>query len=267
MGLNQSTSQGQRTREAAAQGAVPAILVEKVSHAFGARKALDDVSLEVPQGEFTALLGLNGAGKTTLFSLLTRLYDNVSGRIEIMGQDLRRKPTAALGRLGVVFQARTLDPDLTVLQNFTYHAALHGHGRAEGKARAEKLLERISLSDRIGDKVRGLSGGQARRVEIARSLLHDPRVLILDEPTVGLDIAARTEIVDLVRRLIEEDGLSVLWATHLFDEVRPKDRVVLMHKGKILGRGTAEDIVGRSGEKTLAGAFRKITGTRQEDPA
>ncbi|MEJ1160803.1 ABC transporter ATP-binding protein [Prosthecomicrobium sp. N25] len=244
-----------------------AILVERVSHSFGARKALDDVSLDVPEGRFTALLGLNGAGKTTLFSLLTRLYDNVTGRIEIMGHDLRRRPTAALGRLGVVFQARTLDPDLTVMQNFVYHAALHGYGRAEGKRRAERLLERISLADRINDKVRGLSGGQARRVEIARALLHEPRVVILDEPTVGLDIAARTEIVNLVRRLIDEDGLSVLWATHLFDEVRPQDRVVLLHKGRVLGRGTSAEIVAAGGEATLAAAFRKITGTKAEEAA
>jgi ABC-2 type transport system ATP-binding protein len=250
---------------AATSGPGPAILVEKVSHAFGARKALDDVSLTVPEGQFTALLGLNGAGKTTLFSLLTRLYDNVTGRIEIMGHDLRRKPTAALGRLGVVFQARTLDPDLTVLQNFVYHASLHGYPRAEGKRRAEQLLQRISLADRIGEKVRGLSGGQARRVEIARALLHDPRVVILDEPTVGLDIAARTEIVDLVRRLVAEDGLSVLWATHLFDEVRPNDNVVLLHKGRVLGRGTAQEITAASGEATLSSAFRKITGVRQEE--
>lgn len=244
--------------------AAPAIRVERVSHAFGTRKALDDVSLAVPQGSFTALLGLNGAGKTTLFSLLTRLYDNVSGTIEIMGQDLRRRPTAALGRLGVVFQARTLDPDLTVVQNFVYHASLHGLSRAEGVRRAEALLARISLADRIGDKVRGLSGGQARRVEIARALLHDPRVIILDEPTVGLDIGARSEIVDLVRRLVDEDGLSVLWATHLFDEVRPADRVVLLHRGKVMARGTAEEIVAGAGAATLSAAFRSITGIREE---
>lgn len=251
----------------AGRGAVAAIRVAHVSHAFGARKALDDVSLDVPQGRFVALLGLNGAGKTTLFSLLTRLYDNVSGTIEIMGQDLRRRPTAALGRLGVVFQARTLDPDLTVLQNFVYHAALHGLPRGEAKRRAEQLLARISLADRIGDKVRALSGGQARRVEIARALLHHPRVMILDEPTVGLDIAARTEIVDLVRRLVDEDGLSVLWATHLFDEVRPGDPIVLLHKGRVLGRGTTADLCAQAGEPTLAAAFRAITGTRAEEAA
>lgn len=262
-----SLGRGEEVRRAALAGAVPAIRVVKVGHAFGARKALDDVSLEVPQGAFVALLGLNGAGKTTLFSLLTRLYDNVSGTIEIMGQDLRRRPTAALGRLGVVFQARTLDPDLTVLQNFVYHAALHGFGRTEAKRRAEELLERVSLRDRMGEKVRGLSGGQARRVEIARSLLHDPRVVILDEPTVGLDIAARQEIVSLVRRLVEEDGLSVLWATHLFDEVRPDDPIVLLHRGKVLARGRTADLCAQAGAETLQAAFRSITGTRAEEAA
>ncbi|WP_261967608.1 ABC transporter ATP-binding protein [Prosthecodimorpha staleyi] len=250
-----------------AGAAVPAIEVAHVSHAFGARKALDDVSLGVPQGAFVALLGLNGAGKTTLFSLLTRLYDNVTGRIAIMGSDLRRRPTEALGRLGVVFQARTLDPDLTVLQNFTYHASLHGLSRAEGRRRAERLLARISLADRLNDKVRSLSGGQARRVEIARALLHDPRVVILDEPTVGLDIAARQDIVSLVRRLVDEDGLSVLWATHLFDEVRPADPIVLLHKGRVLARGTTPELCAQAGEPGLAGAFRKITGTPTEEAA
>ena len=246
---------------------MPALRVAGVSHAFGKRQALDTVSIEVPQGEFVALLGLNGAGKTTLFSLITRLYDNVSGAIEIFGHDLRRKPSSALARLGVVFQARTLDPDLTVLQNFTYHAGLQGYSTAEGRRRAERLLARVSLADRLTEKARGLSGGQARRVEIARALLHDPRLMILDEPTVGLDIAARQEIVDVVRGLIRDEGLSVLWATHLFDEVRPDDRMVLLHKGKVVTAGRCRDVVAAAGATSLGEAFRALTGSRPEEAA
>ncbi len=246
---------------------LPALVVENVSHAFGKRKALDQVSLTVGAGEFVALIGLNGAGKTTLFSLITRLYDNVTGRIEIFGHDLRRKPSSALARLGVVFQARTLDPDLTVLQNFTYHAGLQGYPASEGRVRAERLLARVSLSDRLKEKARGLSGGQARRVEIARALLHDPRLLILDEPTAGLDIAARQEIVDVVRGLILDEGLSVLWATHLFDEVRPEDRLVLLHKGKVVASGNCADVVAASGAATLPEAFRRLTGAPAEEAA
>ena len=255
-------------------GGPAALAIAHVSHAFGARKALDDVSLTVPQGRFVALLGLNGAGKTTLFSLVTRLYDNVSGRIEIFGHDLRRKPKAALARLGVVFQAKTLDPELTVLQNFTYHAALHGYGKAEGRRRAEHLLERVGLADRLGDKVRNLSGGQSRRIEIARALLHEPRLLILDEPTVGLDIKARAGIVEVVRGLIRDEGLSVLWTTHLFDEIQDGDQVVLLHKGRIVASGTRDEIVataassgatGAAGADSLPAAFRVLTGTTAEE--
>jgi ABC-2 type transport system ATP-binding protein len=245
------------TARSSAGDAPPALAVEHVSHAFGARQALDDVSLEVPQGGFVALIGLNGAGKTTLFALITRLYDNVSGRIAIMGSDLRREPSAALGRLGVVFQARTLDPDLSVRQNLVYHAALHGLSPREGLRRAERQLGRVHLIDRLDDPVRGLSGGQQRRVEIARALLHDPRVLILDEPTVGLDIDSRQAIQATVRSLVA-DGLGVLWATHLFDEVEDDDAVVVLHKGKVALRGRAGAIAAAAGAGTLAGAIRAL---------
>ena len=257
--------EGARGASPAIGAGPPALEIAHVSHAFGARKALDDVSLTVPEGRFVALLGLNGAGKTTLFSLVTRLYDNVSGSIRIFGHDLRRQPMQALARLGVVFQAKTLDPELTVLQNFTYHAALHGYGKAEGRRRAEALLARVGLADRIGDKVRNLSGGQSRRIEIARALLHEPRFLILDEPTVGLDIKARASIVEVVRTLIRDEGLSVLWTTHLFDEVRPEDDVVLLHKGRVVTTGSGASIVAASGEDNLQAAFRQLTGTAAEE--
>ena len=161
--------------------------------------ALEDVSLTVPASRFTALLGLNGAGKTTLFSLITRLYDTQQGSIDVLGHRVSREPGEALRRLGVVFQARTLDLDISVMDNLLYHAALHGIGSRDARRRAQAALREIDLADRARDQVRKLSGGQMRRIEIARALLHQPRVLVLDEPTVGLDVASKSAILRHVR--------------------------------------------------------------------
>jgi ABC-2 type transport system ATP-binding protein len=240
--------------------AVPALAVEGLSHSFGERKALDGVSFTIPPGAFTVLLGQNGAGKTTLFSLATRLYNNRSGTIRVYGFDVARRPSEALARIGVVFQQRTLDLDLTVAQNLRYHAALHGMSGGEARRRIEAELARLALSDRAGDKVRQLSGGQIRRIEIAAALLHRPRLMLLDEPTVGLDIGSRQGILDHVRRLCREDGIGLLWATHLIDEVIPGDRVVMLHKGRVVADGTVEDVARAAGAATIRDAFTKLTG-------
>ena len=236
--------------------AAPALDVAHVSHRFGARAALSDVSLTVERGRFMALLGPNGAGKTTLFSVITRLYTNQEGRVSIFGHGLDREPSRALARLGVVFQARTLDTDLTVAQNLLYHASLHGIARKAAKARIDALLDRVGLAERRDDKVRTLSGGQSRRIEIARSLVHGPSLLLLDEPTVGLDLESRADIVGIVRALVREEGLSVLWATHIFEEIEAGDDAVVLHKGRIVARGQAGTIGGR--EESLEAAFRRL---------
>lgn len=241
------------------------LVVNGVSHRFDDYLALDNVSLTVPRGAFVVLLGLNGAGKSTLFSLVTRLYDNVTGEIRILGHDVRRKPTAALQRLGVVFQSRTLDQDLTLKQNLMYHAALHGIGRREAKQRCQEALQRVGLAERQNEKIRNLSGGQARRVEIARSLLHRPGCLLLDEPTVGLDIGSRESVVSIVRRLVAEQDLGVLWATHLMDEIMPTDLVVVLHKGKVLFTGTVPEFLAKTSTDNIRAAFRAITGTGHGD--
>lgn len=237
-----------------------ALAVRGVSHNFGDLKALDNVSLTVEQGSFTVLLGLNGAGKSTLFALITRLYDNTSGSISILDHDVRRQPTTALQRLGVVFQARTLDLDLTLRQNLTYHASLHGLGPREGRRRADAALELVGLTDRAGEKVRNLSGGQARRVEIARCMLHRPGLLLLDEPTVGLDIDSRESVISIVRELVETHGLGVLWATHLIDEIKETDNIVVLHKGKVLYTGTVPSLRSHTGTESVSEAFRNLTG-------
>ncbi|MGA9600472.1 MAG: ABC transporter ATP-binding protein [Methylocystis sp.] len=238
---------------------VPALSVKNLSHAYGARKALDDVSLNVARGALAVLLGLNGAGKSTLFSLATGLYGARKGAVEIMGFDVAKAPGEALRRLGVVFQARTLDLELSLTQNLLYHAALHGIGPGEGKRLASEALARAGLAERARDKARDLSGGQMRRVEIARALLHKPSLLLLDEPTVGLDIRARADILAHVRALVAQENLAVLWTTHLIDEVEPKDQVIVLHQGCVLADGTAADIVAAQGADSIGGAFEKLT--------
>lgn len=247
----------------------PALAVEGVSHSYGERRALQDVSLRLPRGGFVALLGLNGAGKTTLFSLITRLFDTRHGRISVQGFDISRQPSAALAELGVVFQTRTLDLDITVQDNLLYHAALHGLGGKRARARAAAMLEHVGLADRARDTARQLSGGQMRRIEIARALMHEPSVLVLDEPTVGLDVASKTAIVEQVRQLLRTRGVAVLWATHLLDEIEPGDGVVVLHQGKVLAAGEMSEIVAATGAADLRAAFRALTGTRRaaEDEA
>jgi ABC-2 type transport system ATP-binding protein len=248
-------------RPAAADAAPLALEVAGVSHAYGARRALDDVSLRVAAGHFTALLGLNGAGKTTLLSLITRLYDTRHGSISVLGHRVDRAPGEALRRLGVVFQARTLDLDITVMDNLLFHAALHGIAGREARRRAAAVLAEVELADRARDAARKLSGGQMRRVEIARALLHGPRLLVLDEPTVGLDIASKWAILRHVRGLVRERGVAVLWATHLMDEIEADDDVIVLHKGRVLAEGDARSIIAHAGAADMRGTFAALTGT------
>jgi ABC-2 type transport system ATP-binding protein len=238
-----------------------ALSIEHVSHSFRALKALDDVSLSVPEGRVVALIGVNGAGKTTLFALATRLYDNVSGRIAVFGNDLRRAPGAALAALGVVFQSRALDADLTVAQNFAYHAALHGLEPRQARERAAEVAALVGIGDRLRQRAGTLSGGEQRRAEIARALMHRPRLLLLDEPTVGLDVEARRDVARLVRQLVAREGVGVLWATHLLDEVEPEDAVVVLHRGRVLAAGGAAAL---PGEGSLAQRFLALTGLERE---
>jgi ABC-2 type transport system ATP-binding protein len=244
--------------------APPALSVSAVSHSYGARRALIDVDFAVAPASFTALLGLNGAGKSTLFSLVTRLFGIQAGGIRIFGHDIGQSPGEALRLMGVVFQPRTLDLDLSVKQNLLYHAALHGIGRRDARSRSEEVLSRIGLADRAGSKVRDLSGGQMRRLEIARALLHRPRLLLLDEATVGLDVKARADILSHVRRLVTEQGIGVLWATHLFDEVIPSDDLVILHQGRVLARGEVTRVLEDSGADDINSAFMRLTGAQSE---
>ncbi len=237
----------------------PALNVDAVSYAYGKVRALDQVSFAVPPARFAVLLGLNGAGKSTLFSLITHLYAAQGGSITIHGADVAKAPGRALAQLGVVFQSRALDVDLTLRQNLIYHAALHGIGGKEAETRACSLLIRVGLEAQIDARVATLSGGQVRRVEIARSLLHRPRLLLLDEPTVGLDVKARADILAHVRVLVAEEGVSVLWATHLFDEISADDHIIALHRGRVVADGAPNAIAARFGATTLQEAFVRAT--------
>jgi ABC-2 type transport system ATP-binding protein len=236
------------------------LAVRDVSYSYGGRRVLDHVGFELMPGRFTALLGPNGAGKTTLFSLLTRLIATRDGRIEIAGLDLAEHGSRALAPLGVVFQQPTLDLDLTVRQNLAYFAALRGLSRHEGQERMERALAALGMGERIGERVRALNGGHRRRVEIARALLHEPRVLLLDEATVGLDVPARRALVDHAHRLAANDGVAVLWATHLIDEIGADDDLIVLDRGVLRAKGVARDVMRRHGAPGIGELFQTLTG-------
>ena len=239
-----------------------ALQIKNVSHKFGEFKALNNVSIKIDSGDFTVLLGLNGAGKTTLYSLITRLYNNNSGSIKIHNFDVREKSSDALKNIGVVFQQPTLDLDLSVEENLHYHSSLHGLSFADAKERIEEEIRRIDLTEKLKNKVRSLSGGQRRRVEIARSLLHKPKLLLLDEPTVGLDIGSRQMILKHVKSLCKKGQLAVLWATHLIDEIDKGEKVVIIHKGEIVESGDVLKIVKKTKQKNIRDAFNKLVGVK-----
>lgn len=239
-----------------ASGAEAALSVDGVSHRFGAKMALEDVSLTVATGSFTTLLGVNGAGKTTLFNLITRLYGARVGEIQVCGHDLRRYPRQALAHMGTVFQSPSLDRALTVRQNLYYHGALHGLGPAATLAAGRAMLDRLGIADLLDRRVATLSGGQARRVEIARALLHRPTLLLCDEATVGLDVKARQDIVAYLHAETAAGRLGVLWATHLTEEVALDDPVVILHQGQVKARGYARML---APDGDLAAAFLTLT--------
>lgn len=237
------------------------LTVRNLSHAYGAKKALNHVDFNIDDGVFCAMLGPNGAGKSTLFSILTRLFVPVAGSVEIAGISLSKYPRQALAKIGVVFQQPTLDLDLTVQQNLAYFAALHGISGTTAGCAIDKALDRLDMKERSQEKVRALNGGHRRRMEIARALIHGPSILLLDEPTVGLDTQTRTLVTDHVHRLAEEDNLTVLWATHLVDEVKSEDQLLVLHEGEIVADGVCSTIT--NGD-SLEQVFSRLTGSESQ---
>ncbi len=243
-----------------------ALQLADISHDYGRRRALEGVGFSVPSGQVTVLLGPNGAGKTTLFGLISRLLPLRQGDIVIAGRSLGQAGAESLEPLGIVFQQPTLDLDLTVRQNLTYFADLRGIPRPVAKKRIAGGLERFGLAERANEPVRELNGGHRRRVEIIRATLHEPAILILDEPTVGLDIPTRKAIVaDIHARAAS--GTAVLWATHLIDEVWENDRLVVLHRGAVEAEGDVAEVLQFSSAGTVAEAFARLTAAGEGELA
>jgi ABC-2 type transport system ATP-binding protein len=226
---------------------------------YGTRTALEGLSLDVADGQFVALLGPNGAGKSTLFQVLTGLFVADAGEVTVAGQSLARSAVPALRHIGVVFQQMSLDLDLSVERNLRFHADLHGLPRKLATERIMAGVATLGLAPDLGRAVRELSGGNRRKVELVRALLHHPSVLLMDEPTVGLDPKSRRDLLGAVRADVAARATSVLWATHLVEEAEAADRVVVLHKGKLLADGSPAQVRQALGGGSLEEAFIHAT--------
>jgi ABC-2 type transport system ATP-binding protein len=217
-----------------------AISASEISHWYGERQALDGVSFQVIPGEIFVLLGPNGGGKSTLFRLLSTLLPIQHGTASVLGFDLSRDIAEIRARIGVVFQSPSVDRKLTVRENLLHQGHLYSLSGADLDRRIQTMLERFRLTDRTRDRVETLSGGLRRRVELAKGLLHDPRLLLLDEPSTGLDPAARSDLWDYLRQLREQEGVTVVLTTHLIEEADKADRIAILDKGKLVALDTPE---------------------------
>ena len=240
------------------QDVSPAVEISALSKSYGRTRALDAVSFAVRPGGVTALLGLNGAGKTTLFQILTGLFVADAGQVRVFGRNMAEAPSAALARMGVVFQQPVLDLDLTVQQNLRFYAGLHGLRGDARKTAIASALARFGISDLGGKTVRELSGGTRRKLEIARAMVTRPDLLLLDEPSTGLDTRSRADLNRDIFALAAERNLAVLWATHLVQEVEAARDVVVLHRGQVVFAGAPAELVARRGAETLEAAFLSL---------
>ncbi|HPY39675.1 MAG TPA: ABC transporter ATP-binding protein [Thiolinea sp.] len=240
--------------------------VQSVSKAYGPVPALQAVSFSLDSG-FYALLGPNGAGKSTLFQLLTGLFAPDQGEILLNGINIKQNLPAALAQMGVVFQQPALDLDLSVQTNLDFHGKLHGMAKSEIKTRSEMVLAQLELGDAASKPCRSLSGGNRRKVELARALMTEPKLLLMDEATVGLDPASRASLIQYVHQLCDHQNLCVLWATHLIDEAEAAKQVLVLHKGKLLAQDTPANLIAQTITTSLLDAFFKLSGeTRGMEP-
>lgn len=229
----------------------PAVDIEEVTHRYGTHEALDAVSLQVAPGGLYGVLGPNGSGKTTLFRILSTLLPPSTGRASVFGHSVTSEPAAVRRRLGIVFQDTALDDSLTVSENLRFQAALYGVHGQKRRGRIDELLGRMDLTDRRDDVVAELSGGLQRRVDLARGILHRPDLLLLDEPTTGLDPAARRAFWSAINGLRESEGTTLLLATHLMDEAERCDRVGILSDGALVADGSPRALKADLGEETL----------------
>jgi ABC-2 type transport system ATP-binding protein len=229
---------------------------------YGDVSAVNDISLEVNAGEIFAFLGPNGAGKTTTIKMLTTLLTPTSGTIQIDGLDPLTQSTDVRRLFGIVFQDPSLDQELTAYENMEIHGVLYGVARAPRRQRTELLLKIFELWERRDDPVKNFSGGMKRRLEIARGFLHTPKILFLDEPTLGLDPQTRNQLWTQVKALNEQEGVTVFLTTHYMEEAeRVAQRIAIIDHGKIVAQGTATELKQQTGTDSLEQAFLKLTGT------
>ena len=221
---------------------------------YGKKRVLNNVSICIKEGSFFVLLGLNGAGKSTIFSLITRLQNLEIGEITINGYCIKDYSNA-LKDIGIVFQEATLDLDLTVRQNLYYYGSLKGLDFKQTILSIEDEIKKLDLESVLDTQVRKLNGGHRRRVEILRALINKPKLLLLDEPTVGLDLKSRFDILNYVKDLVHTKNISVLWITHLFDEVEQNDNVTVIKAGQIVESGIVKDIVEKYKQENLVDTF------------
>jgi ABC-2 type transport system ATP-binding protein len=236
---------------------------------FGKVVAVRDISFEVAEGEIFAFLGPNGAGKTTTIKMLTTLLAPTRGTLELDGLDVSRHKNEVRKRFGIVFQDPSLDNELTAYENMDFHGVLYKVPRHVRRERIEKLLRLFELWERRGDLVKTFSGGMRRRLEIARGLLHTPRILFLDEPTLGLDPQTRNQLWNHVRMLNEQEKVTVFLTTHYMDEAeRVAQRIAIIDHGKIVAQGSPEQLRQQTQTQSLEAAFLSLTGTtiRDEEP-
>ncbi len=216
----------------------PAIDISHLVHRYGQHEAIRDLTLNITIGEIFALLGPNGSGKTTLFRVLSTLIPIQQGEVQILGFDLRTQPDAIRAQLGIVFQSPSIDKKLTVWENVIHHGRLYGLSGAELRTRAEEMLARLGLADRRRNLVETLSGGLRRRVELAQGMLHRPRLLLLDEPSTGLDPGARSDLWQYLQQVRDESNVTVVLTTHLLEEAERADRIGIMHQGQLAALDT-----------------------------
>ena len=236
--------------------------IQAVTKSYGTHLALNGVDLRIGQGELVGLLGPNGAGKSTLFQICSGLFAADSGTVELFGMTYRQNPGAILSQLGVVFQSRSLDLDMTVKANLKFHGGMFGYFGRSLRLRIERVAALMDIGDMMDRQVRKLSGGNQRRIEIARALLSDPKLLLLDEPSAGLDATARLALVRNLRNIVQTQGMSILWATHLVDEVAEADRIVVLVTGKVTSEGTPDALIATTGAADLTGAYIALTWVR-----
>jgi ABC-2 type transport system ATP-binding protein len=242
------------------------IRVQNLVRRFGDFTAVNDISFEVPKGEIFAFLGPNGAGKTTTIKMLTTLLPPTSGSLELNGLDPARQQNEVRQQFGIVFQDPSLDQDLTAAENLELHGVLYHVPKKVRRERSEMLLKRFELWDRRDTLVKQFSGGMKRRLEIARGFLHTPRILFLDEPTLGLDPQSRNQLWTHVKRLNETEQVTVFLTTHYMEEAdRVAHRIAVIDHGRIVAMGTSQELKERTGKESLEGAFLALTGTSIRD--